>query len=55
MKELSGMEGPLKGVGFQPQVDPPYRRAGPERLLQKSPELPFKTLSLPFQCLVPLQ
>ena len=28
MKELSGMEGPLKGVGFQPQVDPPYRTAG---------------------------
>ena len=32
MKELSGLQGPLKGVGFQPQVDLADRAAGAKRL-----------------------
>ena len=32
MKEQSGRQGPLKGVGFQPQVDPAYPTAGSKRL-----------------------
>ena len=31
LEELSGMGGPLKGVGFQPQVDLAYRTAGTMR------------------------
>ena len=30
--ELSGKQGPLKGVGFQPQVDLAYQAAGSKRL-----------------------
>ena len=32
MKELSGLQGPLEGVGFQPQVDLADRTAGTTRL-----------------------
>jgi len=31
MTEQYGMQGPLKGVGFQPQVDPAYRAAVSKR------------------------